>query len=92
MALEPTHTTTAGLAERIASYSERLNAEHERLEAELNRDIWRYALFAVIATIVIVVGGITGFEYETRYRSANIGRRPVAVLPHDPVMVVIKPS
>lgn len=88
---QPTHSTTAGLGERIASYSEQLDADHARFQAELSRDTWRYAVLAVLGTILVVGGGIIGFEHATRYRSVNYGRRTLTVIPKGAMVVVINP-
>ncbi len=91
MAVPPAHSTTAGLGERIASYSAPLDAAHDRFKAELSRGTWRRALLACLGTLLIVGGGIVGFEHETRYRSANFGRRTLTVIPQGAMVVVIKP-
>ena len=79
------------MGDRIASFSERLDAEHERFKSELRRDSWRHVLLAVLGAMLIFGGGVTGFLHATRYRGVNHGRHTRVVPPPEAVVVVINP-
>ena len=88
----PTSSDTSRLSQRVASYSERVDAEHTRFNADWRRARRRFALCAVLGAVLVVGVGVWGFRIETNTTNAPIGRARSVKPQGSTVMVVIDPG